>query len=59
MQRGKSARFTIRLDSRLLHELLQRIAQRAYEQGYRDADNEKSADLDKVKIDPSLLRKFL
>ncbi len=50
----------IRIRSDLLHELLQRIAARAYEQGRQDALEGRANEepLERVPVNPDHLRKF-
>lgn len=54
-------KFTIKLSSDLLLELLQRIAARAYERGRDDALQGKTDEdaNERVKIDPNHLRRFM
>lgn len=59
MQKSKSAKFTIRLDSELLHELLQRIATAAYERGYADHEAGREREEKRVAINPDDLRRFM
>lgn len=58
MQTSKSATFTIRLNSTLLHELLQRVAARAYQKGLEDGRTGREPDEEALRIDPTLLRSF-
>ena len=60
MQTSRSAKFTIKLNSDILFELLQRIAVRAYELGFEDAQAGREADPEtRAKIDPTHLRRFV
>lgn len=55
--RSKSASFIIRIKSVVLHALLQRCVERAYQLGVEDGRNGHPDPL-RVRIDPDLMRKF-
>lgn len=59
MRRSAPLNFTIRFPSRLLHKLLQAIADRAYSMGHEDGSAARPPQKDRVIIDPSKLRKLL
>lgn len=61
MQTSMFRKFTIKLKSDLLLELLQRLAARAYERGRDDALSGKTQEEpnERVKIDPNHLRRFM
>lgn len=54
----KQPNFVIRINSSVLHELLTRVAQRAYEAGHKDGVQGRDSVIERVRIDPQLLRKF-
>lgn len=58
-RRSANLSFTLRLRATLLHKLLQAVATRAYELGHADGAQQKAPDVQRVDIDPALLRKFL
>jgi len=57
-RRSAILNFTVRFPAKLLHTLLQQIAWRAYQQGWRDAKDGHAFETDNVTIDPAQLRKF-
>lgn len=57
-RRSALQNFTVRIKSKLLLELLQRVVDRAYERGYEDAQKGRAEDKSRVKVDPLQLRKF-
>lgn len=58
MQRPKLAKFTVKLSESDLHELLNAIAERAYEEGYTDASLGKVKDASRVRVPPHHTRKL-
>lgn len=57
-RRSAPLSFTLRIKAQLLHELVQRIADKAYRLGHEDGSAGRAEDLKNVEIDPSQLRKF-
>lgn len=61
MQKSKFPKFILRFKAELLHELLQRVAVRAYERGREDALAGRISETpaERVKINPDHMRRFL
>lgn len=57
-RRSANLNFALRIKAALLHKLLQRVAERAYELGHQDGLDRRPVDTERVDIDPALLRKF-
>lgn len=57
-RRSATLSFTTRIKARLLHELVERIAERAYRMGHEDGAAGRAEDPARVKVDPSQVRKF-
>ena len=58
--KGRSAllNFTVRMKARLLHSLVQRVAERAYKLGYDDAKEGRPFSSERVQISADQVRKF-
>lgn len=57
-RRSAPLSFSLRIKARLLHELVQRVAERAYRMGHEDGSAGRAENLQRVDVDPSQLRKF-
>lgn len=58
MEKRSALSFTLRIKAALFHELVQRVATRAYHIGYNAARDGLKDDPDHVRIDPSQVRKL-
>lgn len=55
----KPPSYIIRISTTVLHNLLTRVAQRAYEAGHKDGAQGTACNSERVRIDPQQLRKLL